>query len=397
MEMEEKPITYMYVDCTNLTVTEFNMVSLVRGVVAIVCFALCSLALIVLLIAKIYSVKKRRRMAYNRLQSQGDHGHSQRMPLWRNNVHQRLFLYLMISTLLYLATLSMHVRHYFDSDDNKYDYCVALGYLNQSFGSVQLFFIFGIAVFVSVWLCTILGNKKCTWGPLMNKMDRIKLEGSFVVLSIVISFGVAFIPFAFTSYDTTGPWCWIKSLNRDCSVSVGGLTEQVLLWYAPLGLVALSSTICITVVIGVLLLIYCKVSRLPDRERLRNARQRAIYHLKGTTAEVTLLMVSLTVYVLLWIIELAGRIGATKDDTYGLWMIYAVTTPVSAAVTPVAFFVYYIGCCSGRTVEDAATATTDTIHYANEPSTEFFTASEPESHHGSSDSKSWVDVGDPGA
>ena len=73
-----------YLNCTNLTTDQFRSISLTRGITGIICAVLCFLTLVVILGTK----------------------------TWQN-IRQRLFLYLTISTVAYMIVLSMHLEHYY--------------------------------------------------------------------------------------------------------------------------------------------------------------------------------------------------------------------------------------------------------------------------------------------
>ena len=110
---------FTMINCTNVTVRQGNIAALTRGVTAIVCFVLCSLAL---LFQVTYICRLR-----------------------NTNTLQRLFLYLTISTVFYTGVLSLHLQHYFRFEFQE-TFCEVVGVLDQYTGSVQLLLTLGITV-----------------------------------------------------------------------------------------------------------------------------------------------------------------------------------------------------------------------------------------------------------
>ena len=110
---------HVMVNCTKVTEHQGNIAALTRGVTGIVCFVLCSLAL---LFQVIYICHLR-----------------------NSNTLQRLFLYLTVSTVFYMGVLSLHLEHYFRYEGQE-KACVVIGVLDQYTGSVQLLLTLGITV-----------------------------------------------------------------------------------------------------------------------------------------------------------------------------------------------------------------------------------------------------------
>ena len=122
-------VSESYASCTNLS--HFRSLSLTRGTTVGVCFLLCLLKLVLICASK----------------------------TWKT-IHQRLFLYLTISTILYLAILTLHFEHYFDYPGQD-KFCVAVGFLDEYSGMVQLFFTLGITLFLFADVCFKCMKKDC--------------------------------------------------------------------------------------------------------------------------------------------------------------------------------------------------------------------------------------------
>ena len=311
--------------CSDFNSSDLEKLALARGITAIICCVI-SYGALLLLLGTILSATLG-----------GCHcvvGQDQ-VPFWQNSIHQRLFLYLMISTVLYLTADSMHLQHYVGMKED--DFCVTIGYLDQCFGSVQFCFIFGIAVFLPLWSIARLHNVNCVLG---NKKGRKFFEFTCVLVFFIIPFGVGAIPFAFTTYGEAGPWCWIKIFKENCSVSNGGRIEQLSLWYVPSVAITLAGGLSVIAMIVILVLSSCKLRRLQGVRRV-------LHHVQGRIAETVLLELSLSFYMIVWTFGLSGHVGSTgqflKRDTYGYWLAYsgAIGPPLSAIAVPISFIVYF--------------------------------------------------------
>ena len=53
-------------------------------------------------------------------------------------------------------------------------------------------------------------------------------------------------------------------------------------------------------------------------------------------------MCFLVVNLILYVIELVGRIVIHKRELYWLWMLYAISTPISGFIVPAAFLGYLV-------------------------------------------------------
>lgn len=292
-----------YINCTNLTVSEFRQLPLARGIIAAVCLLLCIITLLLIFITKTYK-----------------------------STLQRLFLYLTLSTVAYLTALSLHIEHYFHFKSTHATLCKAIGFLDEYTGSVQLLYTLEITLllFYKVFdkLYHIREKLHCRKPQFCGRLCGEAII-FFIPWTLPIPFDI--IPFFITPYGETGPWCWIKTLNNNCSEIRSGLWEQLGIWYIPFGLVGVISLGFITFMTVVLSIWMCKFAS----QRIRG--------LRTILAETLLLMGFLVVYCILCAIELTGRIIATEENIFGVWMMYAISTPLSAVIIPIAFLVYLLG------------------------------------------------------
>ena len=301
MEFEAGSHPPSFANCTNITDQDVRNLALARGIAGLLCFVLCVVTLIIELVLACW------------------------MKNFRTILH-RLFIYLTISTVAYLLVLSLHIEHYFEYP-HQHDFCIAVGFLDQYTGSVQLCFTLGITAFL--FYKTYTGCRggirllKC----MENRYCNLVLELLFVVLSFLTPLVFDWIPFVLVPYGETGPWCWIESLASKCKLKNQAFWEQMMLWYVPFGLVALCSFLLILAMIMVFIWMhYHKVIQVRIGEIIK---------------EQCLLLGFLVVFCILWLIEVVTRLTLYHNEsTYGLWVIYALSTPLSGVIIPIGFTSY---------------------------------------------------------
>lgn len=207
------------------------------------------------------------------------------------------------------------------------DLCEAIGVADQYTGTVQLFFTVGVAVyFVYNFLKFFCKQSNMNLGELSAKKLRKVLEVLFVVASILVPAAYAWVPFEAVPYGETGPWCWIRTLERNCHMLKGAYWEQMGIWYIPFGVAAFFSFVAITLfLVG----LCCYWPMIKKRKRQK----------KG---EACVLIAFLCTYCLLFLIELVSFSISTKDKTdyFGVWLLYAVSTPLSGVTLPIGLLIY---------------------------------------------------------
>ena len=62
-----------------------------------------------------------------------------------------------------------------------------------------------------------------------------RVEACYIGFSVLLSLGIAIIPFMTQTYGLAGSWCWIASWKDDCpsDILLAGLVEQFALYYGP--------------------------------------------------------------------------------------------------------------------------------------------------------------------
>ena len=293
-----------------LSESQFRSLPLARGVTAGVCFLLCVFTLFLICY---------HRTLHSRL--------------------QRFFFYLTVSTIAYLAVLTMHLEHYFNYLGRRKKLCIAVAFLDQYTGSVQLLFTLGIAIYLVFRVFGHSDSLKKIVPQIQSSQARTVLETLYIITSVCLPLLFVWIPFVAVPYGETGPWCWIQS-KVNCSVTSSGYLEEILIWYIPFALVAFSSPVCVLVV----LVVFCKW-----RYVSHNATQQL------SIKETLLVFSFLVANSLLCAIEIAVHTYSYSTNTsrYFPLMAYAISTPIGSVIIPIAFLIYIYSArvtrlCNGR-------------------------------------------------
>ena len=195
---------------------------------------------------------------------------------------------------------------------------------DQYTGTVQLFFTTGIAIYFIYLSKKLLCKQKFD----MNnaKKSRRVLETLLVVSSVVAPALYVWVPFRAVPYGENGPWCWIRSLKGDCSRIKESFWEKMGIWYIPFGIAAFFSFFAIT-------LFLVGLCRSMSQFKKRKGQK------KG---EACLLIAFLCTYCLLFVVEIVCQSIAdlVKVDHFTVWMLYALSTPLSGVMLPIGLLIY---------------------------------------------------------
>ena len=80
-----------------------------------------------------------------------------------------------------------------------------------------------------------------------------KLQPFYLAFPWILPLLIVWIPFINNNYGISGPWCWIRLYNEDCSQNMKGVIEMYALWYGELviglilnniGLLVIAITLC---------------------------------------------------------------------------------------------------------------------------------------------------------
>lgn len=285
------------INCTNLTRDHFLTLALVRSVSAGVCMLVTVGILVAVVLIRAFST-----------------------------LLQRLFVCLTAITIWYQAMLIACIRPYVSFTT---EICAITGFLNQWSGVTVLLFTFAVSVVLLCRVCQEDFGRRCGWQ--MSSRCKKLMEVFLFLCLIFLPLLLAWIPFVHSNYDGGGePWCWIVTVNKDCSRNDEGFWEVLGLWYTPLGILGPVIVLCVCVVIGV----FCKRAytyRLTRRSHGRKAW------------ETVVLLAFLMLFALLVGIEAASNLYSSftrKKQGFTLYVVHAAATPVSKLLIPIGFLVY---------------------------------------------------------
>ena len=287
-------------NCSNLTDEQTEVIALVRGVSGAVCCAILSTVLVVFVILAILP-KTRKRVC--------------------GTVVKRLSFVVIGLSVLYQLNLAIQLVYYYHQNEK---YCKVNGFFNQYFGTVELLLVLGISValffrigeklFPSWRLfhcCKKAKEKMFTRHDMKISKPEVAIVASVIVLPLLFDW----IPFTTNTYGQYAAWCWIHSLEQNCSTNPAGLWEQIWLWDVPFGIV---SFVILVLFVGSL----CQLGY-----GIKNAK---VHRLIQVGAVDYLLFLTFLVFAsfLYAIALIADTSTLSKGDHFISWNFFAVTSPL---------------------------------------------------------------------
>ena len=305
VEEIQEPIAYS--NCSSLSGYDLRLLALTRGVTALLCFLICITAILLLL----------KKDTLSRL---------------LKTAEGRLMAYLILSTAAYLMVLTLHMEHYWNGKEERRkvrvwdNFCVGLGMSEQYTGSVQLYFIAGVAMhFIHQSLKLFSTQKYRKFWQAGGRVAKVGPELGLVLFSLLFPALYVWVPFVAVPYGETGPWCWIRTLGRDCQQLKSAFWEQMGIWYFPFGVAVSACLVSISMFLAAL------CYRLP---KLKTKGQK-----KG---EAILLIITLLSYCIVFLIEITCRVieSKTEEDNFLAWLFYAISTPLDRVILPIGLLVF---------------------------------------------------------
>ena len=227
----------------------------------------------------------------------------------------RVILYLLVGVLFFcLATvflISALWHNYWKGEH--YQLCVVEGFFIGYSELVMLFSTLIVTLYLTIIVLSYSYYQKITKGTCSTCTI---LDAFYLFFSWILPLIVAWIPFVHNNYGLSGPWCWIRLYNDDCSWNKEGMIEVYGTSYGEL-ILGLSLNNFVLVVVGVTL---CKRSR----SNTLSLEYRKVH--KQTLP----LIIFPIIYEGLSLIALINRIyQSVKSGKYlkGLFFAHAVTAP----------------------------------------------------------------------
>ena len=291
--------TFPFQNCSGFTDEQFTAIALARGITAAVGSAILFLVFVgqaVMICAKRY---------YQRV---------------CGTAVKRLIIWLTAINVVYELFLALNLKHYFHPEMG--GFCIADGFFDQYFASVQLYLTFGICLILFLKVLTVTTS----WEVYSSKAKDKKLEIGLIVSIFVIPLLYNLIPFFTNSYGPFGSWCWIVIFKSDCSKQ-DGWWEQIVLWDVPFGIVAL-----LTIVLFIASL--CLLCYGTKHAQLKKMLVAAI---SNSIVSLTLMFVLRILQTIAYFFYPASTFG--HATAFSLRVLYAVAAPLTGTLIPLALLV----------------------------------------------------------
>ena len=287
-------------NCSNLTIEQTDVLALARGVSGVVCCAILSTVLVVFVILAILP-KTRNRLF--------------------GTVVKRLSFGLITGSVLYQLTYAMQLVYYYYRDE---EYCKVNAFFSQYFETVELLLVLGIsmALFFKIgekvfpsWRLFACGKKAKEKMFTRHNMKISKPEVAIVASVMVFPLVFVWIPFTTNSYGQYATWCWIHSLEENCTTNSAGLWEQIWLVHVPFGIV---SFVILVLFVGSL----CQLGY-----GIKNAKVHRLIQV-GTVDYLLVLTFFIFMSFVYAIREIANTFTLSNRRQFIFWIYSAVTSPL---------------------------------------------------------------------
>ena len=258
------------------------------------------------------------------------------LPKTRNRlfgtVVKRLSFGLITVTVVNQFMYALQLVYYYYHDE---EYCKVNGFISQYFETVEYLLILGI----SVALFFKIGEKvlpswrlfhycKKAKEKMFTRHDMKISKPEVAIIASVIVFPLLFdwIPFTTNSYGQFATWCWIHSLERNCTTNSAGQWEQIWLTRVPFGIVAF---VIFVLFVGSV----CQLGY-----GIKNAKAHG-YIQVGTVDYLLVLTFFIFLSLLYAIEEIVDTSTLSKRYHFIFWICSAVTSPLTGTFATLALLV----------------------------------------------------------
>ena len=229
----------------------------------------------------------------------------------------RLVLYLTIAACVRALAISIH-RIDFNSEQQSSKYCAFAGFF-------ALYTSWSELLAVVCMSCNIFIN------AVLNKRTE-KLERVYVIAIIFLPVLISWVPFIEGGYGSTGPWCWLRSFNEDCSTFSLGVFNVFFIWFGPLYAILIVLTVTYSAIL-------CQFAR--TKGKWSGQYDPHLEHIKAQlTKEVKPLIWYPIIYILINILPFVThilRVAVPQSPVLVLWGLTAAVFPLPGAMVSLAF------------------------------------------------------------
>lgn len=209
-----------FTNCSNLTTDDLISINLSFSGTGAVCCFISFITVLLLIICKAY-----------------------------HSVLQRLFFYLMVATAIRELFLAASIEHHFEYSGQE-KVCTWIAFIYNWTGLLVFVYTVGIMIYL-FFLVRHLAKGNTIPRLLQSRCQRVTLETSYIVSSVVLTFAYASVPYFTNNYGLAGAWCWIRALDENCKLTLSGLMAQLFhghIFYESGGIIGIVLLIAIAVV-----------------------------------------------------------------------------------------------------------------------------------------------------
>ena len=287
-------------NCSSFTDREKNRILYINGITAICSSACCSIAVILLLVKRLYSFFIYRLAMYQVLGS----------------------LFQGFSQVLVLMLINYRDDLYYKVS------CDIMGFLLEYSMWVKLLF--------TVWLTFHLFSYVVFFKNLKN------LEWLYLSSSIFFPLLFVWIPFTHHGYGVSGAWCYIRSWKSNCSSDkyTEGIVEQFALYYGPATIALAINLIIIIVMFVVLVCRARKTTQMSESHSLLTSKDKKLEALK----QLLPLLAYPLIYFSLMIFPLVNRtyMALSSNISVALLTLHAVAQAVMGFFAGLALILHIV-------------------------------------------------------
>ena len=281
------------INCTTFTGEQLLAINLTRSIVAIVCVIIIALILLFLLCHKAYS-----------------------------STFQRLYIYVIIATLFSESVQACGIEHQFHYQGQKV-VCFWLAFITHWTSIMVFIFAFETILYLLYLVITQIQGDCCCRPP-QSKCCQVMLELLFIMLPVLLSFPIAYVPYRNNNYGLAGPWCWVRSIDESCK-SIG-MRDQMI--YFGLYWAVGASGIVINIIFSV---VYHKLTGT-----FKEARK---------LLKLTLILMCFQLgYIIIVTLQLAVRLYTAISGSQQhivLWYMHAFIIPNGQLIFPVGYLICF--------------------------------------------------------
>ena len=145
------------------------------------------------------------------------------------SVLQRLFLYVMVTTIVRELFLAASIEHQFKYKGQE-QVCTWIAFIHNWAGILKFVHTVGIMTYLFFLVRHVAKGEK-TPKLLKTKSRRVVAEILYVLISFLVSLSYATVPMFTHKYGLAGSICWIRALDENCHLTLTGLLDQILSGY----------------------------------------------------------------------------------------------------------------------------------------------------------------------